>query len=118
MHIMAKIEKKDIKVLRLDEAFLVVTREDFNLVFTEDAMNKLFMEVNKIILRETHVAKCKNCGEDIRGLKTAKEIPIHTITETRRCTNADTMAEWRRVKCLKEIAKFTELFAAKHGIKL
>lgn len=36
---------------------------------------------------------CKHCGESVRGLRDAPEIPIHEITESRVCSNSRDLAE-------------------------
>ena len=44
---------------------------------------------------------CANCGEELRGLLGAKEIPTHKVTEKRTCSTGnypETLAKWSTPK--------------------
>lgn len=47
---------------------------------------------------------CINCGEELRGLIGAPDIPTHLITESRMCSTGkypETLAKWVNIKVTK-----------------
>ena len=59
-------------------------------------LNRILYFLNKTIDKSKGPC-CKNCGEELRGLKGAPTIPTHLITESRLCSSGkypETLAKW------------------------
>lgn len=44
---------------------------------------------------QSRMGICKNCGETVRGLKGAPDIPVHLFTNNRLCSDHKNMAEFK-----------------------
>ena len=60
--------------------------------------NKELYEINKVLyFLNKQLHKCTNCGQELRGLAGAPEIPTHVATESRLCRTRnypETLAKW------------------------
>ena len=64
--------------------------------------NKGLYEINRILyFLNKQLHSCVNCGQELRGLAGASEIPTHVATESRLCSTGkypETLAKWTTTK--------------------